>query len=159
MFSNVGQIHHFRVVTPSGALLFEFRFTPKRPCRNWQAKLALASGLERAAIGGNMSAPSPNTPRSRTTRSTSRAAKNTLLRTPVATKGGKSAGIGVPGFYQSGGGSQAENELSQRNAAQIPVAVAQRGERTDFEGFRWSGRRHRARRRKFWRPIIRPEFF
>ena len=29
--------------------------------------------------------------------------KNTLLRTPVATKGGKSAGIGVPGFYQSGG--------------------------------------------------------
>src|SRR5690606_10826354 len=92
------------VPNPSGALLFEFRFTPKRPCRNWQAKLALASGLERAAIGGNMSAPSPNTPRSRTTRSTSRSAKNTLLRTPVATKGGKSAGIGVPGFYQSGGG-------------------------------------------------------
>ena len=42
--------------------------------RNWQAKLALASGLERAAIGGNMSALSPNTPRSRTTRSTSRSA-------------------------------------------------------------------------------------
>ena len=30
--------------------------------------------------------------------------KNILLRMPVATKGGKSAGIGVPDFYQSGGG-------------------------------------------------------
>src|SRR5690606_33822005 len=102
----------------------EFRFTPKRPCRNWQAKLALASGLERAAIGGNMSAPSPNTPRSRATRATSRSAKNTLFSTPVATKGGKSAGIGVPGFYQSGGGDGSGVEPSPaRNALILFVSA------------------------------------
>ena len=46
-----------------------------QPCGNWRAKHAPGSGLERAAIGGNTSGPSPNTSRSQTMRSTSKETK------------------------------------------------------------------------------------
>ncbi|WP_157959973.1 hypothetical protein [Devosia submarina] len=64
--------------------------------------------------------------------------KNTLLKTPVATKGGKSARIGVPDFYQVADRVGFEH-IRRSNRLALGYAVSNVGFRDAASGSRTAG--------------------